>query len=291
MKATLTAIIIISASITLKAQLTWAPTGTTWTYGVAYAFSPLIESRQWICTGDTVVEGYDCKVFQRNGTDVVSDLSDKLITFEEDGIVYWYNQEQFTTLFDINKVAGESWTIMNGDCGIAITVDSTSTEIINGFLLKVLYVSSQDWTWDGKIIEHIGHTRMPNPYFLYTCKGVISDYNWYTGLRCYEDAAFGFHSFNIAPTCDYTNIGVEEKTSPFGMEIFPNPAIDLLRIRTNSAQNISYIIYSVDGKRKASGRLTGSLQTIDITEFPAGLYCVELSASEQIERQCFVVQK
>ena len=119
----------------------------------------------------------------------------------------------------------------------------------------------------------------------------VSDYNFYTRLRCYEDAAFGFHSFNIASSCDYTNIGVEEQNGLFAMEIFPNPASDQLYIRTKFTQNNSYTIYSADGRKKTSGKLTGSLQTIDITEFPAGLYCVELSASKQFERQFFVVQK
>lgn len=270
---------------------TWAPTGAKWTFGVAYAFGPQIEYREWASTGDTIVNGHTCKLIKRNGWYVSGDISDKLITYEDSNKVYWYNVNQFTVLYDFNKNAGDTWTIMTDTCGLLITVDSTGIDTINGFPLKALYISSDDWAFNGKILEHIGHIGQPNPNIIYHCTGAIEDLNYYTGLRCYEDSAFGFHSFGIAPSCDYTVTGIDEVANPFGLLIFPNPTTDQINIQTKSKQKFNFNIYNSLGQLVQKGIIESNATTIYINNLTNGIYSIELSADSKIERKRFIIER
>ena len=175
MKQLLFSILFVFGITAITFSQSWAPIGATWTYQVENAVNSGIGFREWTSVSDTLIDGHDCKIILRSGDPVNSDLSDSLITYEENGVVYWYLYNQFTTLYDFNKLAGESWTVMRDTCGIIITVDSTSFETINGIELKTLYVSSEDYAFSGKIIENIGNTTMPSPYFLYHCDGIFKD--------------------------------------------------------------------------------------------------------------------
>ncbi len=270
---------------------TWAPTGAKWTFGVGYPFGPKIEYIEWISIGDTLVDGHTCKLIQRNGEYVSGDISDKFITYEDSNKVYWYNINQFTVLYDFNKNAGDTWTIMYDTCGLLITVDSTSIDTINGVPLKALYISSYQGLFNGKILEHIGHLERPNPPILYNCGGGFEDYRYYTGLRCYEDSAFGFHSFGITPSCNYTVTGIDEIKNPFGLLIFPNPATDQLNIQTNNKQKFDFKIYNSLGQLVNTGIIESNSTTIQINNLTNEIYSIELSADSKTEWKCFIVEK
>lgn len=268
---------------------TWAPTGAKWTFGFDYIQNQGTRFNEWISTGDTLVGGHICKLIKRNGAYVSGDISDKLITYEDSGKVYMYNVNQFTVLYDFNKNAGESWTFMTDTCGLLITVDSTGVEIINGFTLKSLYVRSVGYWFTGKILEHIGHVRRPTPDIIFHCTSSIEDLNNYTGLRCYEDSAFGFYSFGIAPSCYYT--GIDEVQNPLGLSLFPNPATNQLSIKTNLNREFHYTIYNSLGQMVKSDILQPSLTTIDVRYLVSGFYNVEFSADSKTERHRFIVQR
>ena len=259
---------------------TWAPAGAKWTFGVAYAFSPAIEYREWISTGDTLISGHNCKIIQRNGGVVAGDISDKLITYEDSDIIYWYNINQFTVLYDFNKNAGDTWITITDTCGLLITVDSTGIDTINGFPLKALYISSSDFAFNGKVLEHIGNIWRPNPDISYHCFNWVIDANYYTGLRCYEDSAFGFHSFNIAPSCDY-NTGIDEIKNMLGLSFFPNPTLSELGINSfESEDNSELTIYNVLGEKRLTlfpvpGTPKDEGLRIDVSSLASGIYFVK----------------
>lgn len=290
MKRVLLLLTLLSLTTFVSGQ-TWAPTGAKWTFGVGYAFGPQVEYREWISTGDTLVDGHVCKLIKRNGGYVSGDITNELITYEESNKVYWYNINQFTVLYDFNKNSGDTWTIMTDTCGLLITVDSTSIDTINGFPLKALYVSSDDWAFNGKILEHIGHIGQPNPNIIYHCTGAIEDYNYYIGLRCYEDNEFGFFSLGIAPSCDYIISGIDELKNPFGLLIFPNPATNQLIIKTNLKREFHFNIYNSLGQIVKNGIGQSGTMTIYLGNLREGHYSIELNADNITQRQCFIVGK
>jgi len=264
---------------------TWAPIGAKWTYGVEYAFLPVIDFREWISIGDTMVQGHNCKIIQRFGQAVSYDLDDKLITYEENGKILWLVNDQFTTLYDFNKNAGESWTTTKDSCEITITVDSTGTDTINGFPLKTQYVSSSEQAFEGKIIEHIGHTSQPNPFFLYFCEGIFDDMDYYTGLRCYEDSLIGYHSFNIAPTCDYyaTWSAIHENEYSSFMTLYPNPFSTQTEIKTTpNFDNASLTLENNIGQiLKQWNNVNGQSIILDRGQLKSGIYFIRLIQNNQ----------
>lgn len=290
MKQLLLILSFLSFTSFVSAQ-SWAPTGAKWTFGIGWAFTPYVEYCEWVSTGDTLVEGRLCKLIKRNCGEVVGDISDKLITYEDSNIVYWYNMNQFTVLYDFNKNTGESWITMFDTCSLLVTVDSTGFDTINGFILKALYVSSDNWAFNGKILEHIGHLGHPNPNVDLHCYGIIADVNFYNGLRCYEDSILGFHSFGIAPSCEHTTTGIDQVESPFGFLVFPNPTTDKLNIQSKLNQQFHFSIYNSVGQLIQQGITESNETTIYLNNLPNGLYSIALSAKNETERKCFIVEK
>ena len=289
MKQLLFSILFVFGITAITFSQSWAPIGATWTYQVENAVNSGIGFREWTSVSDTLIDGHDCKIILRSGDPVNSDLSDSLITYEENGVVYWYLYNQFTTLYDFNKLAGESWTVMRDTCGIIITVDSTSFETINGIELKTLYVSSEDYAFSGKIIENIGNTTMPSPYFLYHCDGIFMDTYFYTGLRCYEDSIMGYHSFNISPSCDYvTDVSEQDKKNE--LLLYPNPTSEYIQVKINPALSNHYRILNSTGQLVQQGNLNTSFANISVSTLRPGIYFFEIQTDKNITQQRFVIQ-
>jgi hypothetical protein len=257
---------------------TWAPTGAKWTYGVAFAFLPNIEYREWICTGDTVVDSINCKVIRRYGTSMVSDLSDVMITYEDSNRVYWYQppDSQFTMLYDFNKNAGETWLMHFDTCDLLITVDSTGMDTINGVPLKSLFIISENWAFNGKILQHIGHLWAPCPDINYHCHGILVDGGYYTGLRCYEDSLIGFHDFGIAPACNYiTSVpDISERSTSFAA--LPNPTTGLIRLEVPEGfgEITALEIFNSAGQLQSSPEIRTET---DLGVFKSGLYFIVIT--------------
>ena len=283
--------ILILFTLTFSAFCqTWAPIGAKWTYQVENAVNSGIGFREWTSVSDTLIDGHNCKIILRSGDPVKSDLSDSLITYEENGVVYWWLNNQFSTLYDFNKLAGESWTIMRDTCGVLISVDSTSYETINGTELKTLYVSSDDFAFTGKIIEHIGHTLMPNPYFLYHCDGIFKDNYFYAGLRCYEDTTIGYHSFNISPSCDYvTNVSEQNETNE--LLLYPNPTSEAIQVQTNPAISNRYKIFNSTGQLVQLGNLFNFNSSISVSTLDPGVYYFQIQSDKNITQQRFIINR
>jgi hypothetical protein len=275
---------LLTTAKILNAQ-SWAPTGASWTYGVGYAFSPITETSNWTCIGDTVVSGRNCKIIQRYGGYVTGDVSDKLITYEDSNIVYWYNINQFTTLYDFNKNAGDSWAIMTDSCALLVTVDSTGIDTINGIALKTIYVSTQFGVFDGKIIERIGHVVQPNPNVNFPCYGFVEDLNYYIGLSCYEDTNLGFYNFGITPLCNHTSVITQEVENDWGFLIFPNPSNFQLNIQAKNLKNYFFNVYSAIGQLLISGNSEANFTTINISDLENGVYFIELVSDNKIQQK------
>jgi hypothetical protein len=268
---------------------TWAPIGATWTYSIGDAWSNNNYFNSWVSVKDSLVEGHDCKVIKRNFSAVCTDISGSLITYEDSNKIYWHNPiiGQFTVLYDFNKNTGESWTIMlDSSCSVDINVDSTGMDTINGIALKIQYISCPDFVYypdfinHGKIIQNIGNIIIPgvNPNF--HCHSIIYDDNTYLGLRCYEDSIIGFHDFGIAPSCDWTNVGIEEKEDESFVRIFPNPASDKIYIDKPDGLKISeFMISSIHSETLYTSSFVNR-NSIDISFLAPGIYFLRIKTEK-----------
>ncbi|HOY30735.1 MAG TPA: T9SS type A sorting domain-containing protein [Bacteroidales bacterium] len=278
MKQNFIIVLFMSVAVVSTAQ-TWAPIGATWTFGYGVAFTPLFGYHQWISVKDTMVGGQNCKLLKKYGPLADSDFSDKLITYQDSNKVFLFNTyfNQFTVLYDFNKTAGESWIMKTDSCDLLITVDSTGMDTINGIPLKALYLSSEDYAFNGKVLQIAGHLKAPNPDINGHCYGIAVDGLYYTGLRCYEDTVIGQVNFGIAPDCYYTySISeINNKT----IEIYPNPFYSRAIIHTGVLlENAEITIYNTVGQqvRKIKG-ITGNSFALERDKLISGIYIIQLA--------------
>ena len=262
----------------VKAQ-TWAPIGATWTFGIGNSFDSTVQFNQWISIGDTLINGHNCSVIKRFGVKVYNwDVYDSLFTYEDSNRVYCYNftTHLFTTFYDFNKNAGDSWTTKMDSCDLLIHVDSTSTTTINGHLLNTQYISTIANTFVGPIIEHIGSIHMPMPPYWQSCNGLVVDDLYYLGLRCYEDSIIGFHSFNIAPYCNY--VSVKDIYKENTLTLFPNPVHETVSINKANIEPNQIRVVDALGRSMSVSITTNNNQTqINTSLLPPGLYIVLLN--------------
>jgi hypothetical protein len=275
--------------VNLNAQ-TWAPKGAKWTFEIGFATNPYLEFREWISIGDTLVSGKLCTIIQNTGTSVIGDYSHQLITYEDSNRVYWYNKNQFTILYDFNKNTGETWTTMEDTCEVIVTVDSTSFEIINGFTLKVQYISTSISAFRGKVLQYIGHLGQPNPDFSLPCYNIQPDGNYYRGLRCYQDTLIGYYNFGISPSCEYTTTGTDNLENTLSFQIYPNPTSNYLTIAAEISKELEFKIYNSLGQLIKEGVLNSRSAIIYIDELNAGLYTLKLNDTTQSAIKYFIVE-
>ncbi|MCG3164513.1 MAG: hypothetical protein POELPBGB_00267 [Bacteroidia bacterium] len=254
-----------------NAQNDWAPVGAKWNF-LEHSFDgPEIRNRTIISIADTVIQGIDCRIL--SGFSGCSPISvTNLFVYSEGQKVFYFNvdSQAFCLLYDFGLNPGESWTIYfnpqwSGEMdSLVLTVTDTSSIIVNGERLKVQMVdqSSFDYYMSGEMIEKIGDT-----YFLFPQYGACDPP---TGpLVCYQDSVLGLYETGEAPSCDYTNVGINENKFP-SLEIFPNPAHDFLYLK-NTSQKLNYKILDYTGRVILSGKTE---KEINVQTLSPGYYRV-----------------
>ena len=177
----------------------FAPLGAEWYFHV-WSQGPITEPpfsyiRKTV-SGVEEVQGHTCSVI---------DLYDYV--YEEDNIVYWYNQDNdaFTVLYDFNAEAGESWYCDIEECSFLVTVQSVDSVTWNNRTYRTQYVAGcyadnlDNVVFQGRIIDGIGYEK--GLFFNWGSCGIIcgADYEY---MRCYlEDGELLYHEGDY--DCDY----------------------------------------------------------------------------------------
>jgi hypothetical protein len=256
-----------------NAQNDWAPVGAKWNYLEHPFEGNIIRNFSISSISDTVIQNIECRVL--SGWSGCSPLLlNNLFVYSEGQKVFFFdfNTETFFLLYDFGLNIGESWTIYFSNewdeelDSLTLTVIDTSSIIVNGISLKVQTVSQQsfDYYFSGEIIEKIGNT-----YFLLPQYGACDPP---TGpLVCYQDSVLGLYETGEAPSCDWTNVGINESVLS-QLEIFPNPAHDFLYLKNNS-QKLNYKILDYTGRVILSGKTE---KEINVQTLSPGYYRVVL---------------
>ena len=110
--------------------------------------------------------------------------------------------------------------------------------------------------------------------------------NWYD----IPDANFAYGMtkvegiiLNIIPKHDAVNEIVSQQT----LEVYPNPASDILYIRTVSDETVDYAIFNVLGQKVTSGTSDGSISVADLE---TGLYILQIKGEKLLETTKFMVK-
>ncbi len=76
-------------------------------------------------------------------------------------------------------------------------------------------------------------------------------------------------------------------SEPF-IQIWPNPANDILHIQSSGMKALHYVVYTISGREIAAGYFSGSA-TVDISGLSPAIYMIRLEDDEQILYRKFVV--
>ena len=74
------------------------------------------------------------------------------------------------------------------------------------------------------------------------------------------------------------------------IQIFPNPASNQLTIKINLNKELRFNIFNSLGQSVKNGNIESNSESIDISNLTNGIYSIELSSENKIERKFFIVE-
>ena len=203
--------------------------------------------------------------------------------YEEDKVVYWWNQEleEFTVLYDLGAQEGDSWVIKVGTESITMHVDAVELYEYDGKLFRMMQVSVPEDLFSGIIVCGIGHLTSFFPERLMTRgKGYRVE-----GIRCYwreDELVFKYGSEDCDAMYEKYHHGIEENGSSTDTEtftIYPNPTHGVLVVETYHGAFLptqTYRITNIMGQTLITGQITDETQRIDVTDLPVGMYFISI---------------
>ena len=189
------------------APATFAPQGAEWYFDVFNPWGTHPEYERFFVEGDTIIQGHHCSIINQNFVDTGHEGGE--FVYEEDNKVYWFNPttNAFSTLYDFDAEAGESWYYEVGECSHQVVVDSVGSVTWNGHTYRTQWVRFNEDVqyYSGKIIEGIGYEKGLFPS-IYVCDGLeMFDAEEIEYLRCYvNDGEMLYHEGGY--DCDQTTI-------------------------------------------------------------------------------------
>ena len=106
----------------------------------------------------------------------------------------------------------------------------------------------------------------------------IPDPNFYYGMTKVEGIIV-----DIIPKEDY----VHELASRQSIEVYPNPATDVLYINNLPNETVDYAIFNVLGQKVIAGSTDG---TLSVAEFEKGIYLLQIKGENFLETTKFIVK-
>ena len=105
-------------------------------------------------------------------------------------------------------------------------------------------------------------------------------YNYYN-----TNPVYSIFSFDTSPSSGTTStlfeiaggVGIDESYTVTHMEVYPNPANDVLNIKNNNFMQVDFELFDLHGKsiRTKEHLNQGEISKVDISTFPTGLYFVK----------------
>ena len=90
---------------------------------------------------------------------------------------------------------------------------------------------------------------------------------------------------------DFTTLGVEEFNPLSAVKIYPNPVMSTLNIEYPLIEDMTVILFSIDGKKLIEKAISKKLTKIDISKFSKGVYLIQLSQGSNNFSQQIVINK
>ncbi len=84
---------------------------------------------------------------------------------------------------------------------------------------------------------------------------------------------------------------IENINTSLEMEVFPNPSSQMINIQGKDMQGMIAHIYDVKGQLWYRQNITSDQESIDVVEWPTGIYLLKISDSSNKEQAIFKIEK
>lgn len=202
------------------------------------------------------------------------------------------------TIDDVNCTSAriDYWGngVSNGSCtttALPIVLLSFSADLNDDGHVQLRWTTAQEINNDYFTIEH--STDGTDWDELYTVKGAGNSEYYLTYDTTDISPSQGTNLYRVRQTdFDGTSSVSPVKEVSFQnmtLEVFPNPARDIVNIVTNQESTLQYYLIDAIGHRTP---LYGDLESgYDISQFKPGVYIIESSNSTQVLRKKFVIDR
>ena len=202
--------------------------------------------------------------------------------------VFYYENNQFYTLFNFGASIGDQWTINDVaqfpeiECNALSIVEVIDTDNIdiNGtnrraILLKTLDGSSVGI--NGWVVENVGPL---GSQYLFPTPNSCSDsqtvcFEQYS-FKCFQDSRINLYNPS-GVDCEYllTHLGIAEDNNQ-DFQVFPNPTTDVVNILFNKVGTHLMTLTDHSGKVILEKSLSNVKEEIDMTQLPSGIYTIRI---------------
>jgi len=276
---------LLFASTNAEGQIKWE-VGMAWEYE-AYGFIQVdFTKTKFTLAKDTIVENKNCLILEsENYSCTQRPIRD--IVYQDGHKIFYYHQQDstFQLLYDFNSEIGDTLKIRlweghdsNYDF-VYFIVDSIeliqySNLTLKKFTLRAgILVEGEILFYPNfyEIIEGIGCTA--NLFYFHDnglCDGLYVE-----NIICFSHPTFGAYILDPLQ-CELTTSVNENLNAGESIQIYPNPAQNLIQIET--MRDFSYLeIYSITGKTIYRDKFR---EMIDISSFENGLYYIKLLSDQ-----------
>ncbi|MEE4257765.1 MAG: T9SS type A sorting domain-containing protein [Bacteroidales bacterium] len=283
---------------------TWISSNAVWHYNFE-ALGGVKGYHKITYLQDTVVMGEQCQYLQViqqmyspsgppnwNYIPHEPDTLEPRFTFLRNDTVFYYNEDRFSILYCMDAVAGQSW-----DLGVdtnellcsrsIVNVESTGTINLNGQSWPTLNISpSPDasvWLY-GRVVGRFGaFDRYLFPLPQCCDPGMAIEFPVFY-FSCFEDDEFPLIQMYEDDCDNPLAVGIAEPDqTKEKMIIYPNPASDKVHFRIPKYMNDDgnqIIINDLSGKEKCRIRIDAEVTTLDISDFPRGMFLILLTEND-----------
>jgi len=302
-------------------QTEFAPIGAQWYYKDIDAILPGVfkySGIQFTSEKDSIVEGKICRIIRgnylKNGA-----IPYYEIIYEENGIVYYYFNNQFRKIYDFTVQEGDTIDFefksnmrnsryLDTSIIVPCIVEKISIDTIDNIAIKTFHTRVQryeenfdfEWPIYHTYSEKFGKTFVDFHFcfFLVITNFITIPEVPYYVMNCYNDAAISYMANwwqSENKPCGFlgTVTSIKEKENISNpIQIFPNPAQDKLNIQfaeNFNTEQITIAVYDIMGKIVFEKEyLSESLISVDVQNLIAGCYFLKINNNNIVLTNKFI---
>ncbi len=269
----------------------WVDEGATWHYDYWNISSGGFYRLEY--TQDTTVGGQVCQQVETKKYSFVSDQSGTIqlldstefpdqFTYVVGDTVFYWNDNQFFTLFNFGASIGDRWLIgttnlLGSGCTDSSFVEVTNTGsiTINSSTFRTITLATVDSSsigLSGVFVERFGFLDQNSAFHPFprqmNCNGDIVEYDMLT-FKCFEDDAFTLYNPS-GEDCEYylTHLDVDEILE-VQVSVQPNPFREWIDI--SAPQSGTLTIYDFQGTEVECFQYSNSTR-INLSHVTSGMY-------------------